>query len=110
MNTYVGIDPQVLEAVTGGNAEVADKILERYLSSAGAEIDQLSDLGMQGDRHALRRQAHLVVGAAATVGAADIEKTARQLEEAILDGSDEPGLSALIEQVTAAFEAVTKVP
>ena len=110
MNTYVGIDPEVLEAVTGGNADVADKIIERYLSSAGGEIDQLSDLGAQGDRAALRRQAHRVVGAAATVGAADIEKAARQLEEAILDGSDEPSLSALIEQVTAAFGAVTKVP
>jgi HPt (histidine-containing phosphotransfer) domain-containing protein len=110
VNTYVGIDPQVLEAVTGGNAEIADRIIERYLSSAGGEIEQLSELDAQGDRAALRRQAHLVVGAAATVGAGDIEKAARELEQAILDGSDEPRLSALVEQVTAAFGAVTKVP
>ena len=110
MKTYAGIDPQVLEAVTGGNAEIADRIIQRYLSSADAEIGQLSALSAQGDRAALRRQAHRVLGAAATVGATGVEKAARELEQAILDGSDERRLSSLIEQVTAAFAAVSKVP
>lgn len=110
MSAYVGIDPQVLESVTGGNTEIADRIIERYMSSAGPEIDQLSELNAQGDRAALRRQAHRVLGAAATVGATGVETTARVLEQAILDGSDEPRLSSLIEQVTTAFGSVAKTP
>lgn len=110
MKAYVGIDPRVLESVTGGNAEIADRIIDRYLSSAGAEIDQLSDLGAGGDRAALRRQAHRVVGAAATVGATDVEKTARELEEAVLEGRGVACLPALITRVTEAFGALSKAP
>ena len=110
MNAYVGIDPQILEEATGGNAELADKIIQRYLSVAGAEIDSLSELVTQGDRAALRRQAHRIVGAAATVGAVGVREAARTLEQAIAEGSDEPHLTSLVGQVAAAFGALSNSP
>jgi HPt (histidine-containing phosphotransfer) domain-containing protein len=106
VSTYVGIDPQVLEVVTGGNAALADKIVQRYLSVAGGEIGQLSELITAGDRVALKRQAHRVLGAAAMVGAIAVEEAARRLEEAIAEGSDEALLPSLIRQVDAAFGAL----
>jgi len=107
VNAYAGIDPQVLEGITGGNAELAEKIIQRYLTTAGPEIEMLPDLAAKGDRAALRRQAHRVLGAAATVGAVDVEAAARKLEEALAEGSDEPLLSSLVQRVTAAFGAMS---
>jgi HPt (histidine-containing phosphotransfer) domain-containing protein len=107
LNAYVGIDPQVLEGVTGGNAALADKIIQRYLSIAGGEIGLLSEFAIAGDQAALRRQAHRVLGAAATVGAVAVEQAARGLEEAIAEGSDEALVSSMIGQVAVAFGAVS---
>lgn len=108
MNAYAGIDPQVLEGMTGGNAELADRIIQRYLSTAGPEIDSLSELATQGDRVALRREAHRVLGAAATVGAVGVEAAARALEEAIAEGADGPPLSSLVERVVAAYGEMSR--
>ena len=110
MHVNVGIDPQVLEQVTGGNAALASRIVEQYMAVAGTEIDQLSEIVTQGDRAALRRQAHRVVGAAATVGAVGVERAARALEEATIEGSDVPLLSSLVERVGAAYGAISSGP
>ena len=110
MTAYGGIDPRVLEEITGGNPLLADKIVDGYLTVSGDEIQKLSTLLAEGDKAELRRQAHRVVGSSATVGAVAVEQAARALEEAVIGGDDLPTLSTLIEHVAEAFGALSRAP
>lgn len=80
----------------GGNRELVVTIIEKFLDTAGTEIQTLNDALDQEDREALRKEAHRIRGGAANLTAMAMARVAEKLEKMA------PGASVdeLAEQVT----------
>ena len=76
------IDRTVLEALAGGDAQMAQDILRDFVDSTRSDVASIPELLARRDEPALTRQAHRIKGAARMVGAAPLAAVADRLETA----------------------------
>ena len=99
-----GIDPERLLHLTQGDAELARRLLRRFLSDI-SDIPHLveTDLAQGGNGSAAARL-HGLRGAAANLGALELAQQARELEEAIL--SADSRIAGYSTQLDACFKTL----
>lgn len=66
-----------------GDVEFIESILHDYLKGTGAQLEQLHGALLAQDADAVRRLAHSVKGASASVGATRVMEAASQLEDQV---------------------------
>ncbi len=76
------IDAATLDALTGGDAELAASLVQDYLEVTRADLQALCAALDARDTDDARRQAHRIKGAARMVGAHEIARLAEQIEAA----------------------------
>jgi signal transduction histidine kinase/CheY-like chemotaxis protein len=99
------VDAAALDALTGGDAELAASLVQDYLEVTRADLQALCAALDARDMDDARRQAHRIKGAARTVGAHEIARLADQIEAATATrGAETPddwaALDALAAQIT----------
>jgi signal transduction histidine kinase/CheY-like chemotaxis protein len=102
------VDRQVLDELTGGDAELADAILADYVESSTSDLAAL--LAALADENAdeVRRHAHRMKGAGQTVGAHAVSALAGRLEAvASTTVEDWHGLRSTAEELELALARVT---
>ena len=87
-------------ARAGGDLEFYKELLELFLESAPAQIDEMRTFDADGDNAALTRVAHALKGAAANLSACEIGATAAAVESLARDGGSS--------RVTGLIEALEK--
>ncbi len=73
----------------GGNGELLDKVLTRFLQQAGAQMKMLNDAIETRDFDTLKAEAHKLKGGAANLTANALAEAARTLDEHIKAGNPE---------------------
>lgn len=81
---YIGRDIAIENM--GGSRELYEKHLTKFKKTYAGSCDQLRDYLKEGDRIEAKRLAHSVKGLAATLGLAQLARSAEILEFAITDG------------------------
>jgi signal transduction histidine kinase/CheY-like chemotaxis protein len=99
------IDDVDLLARVGGDAALAHEVLVLFAEDSPARLAAVDAAVAMHDVASLRRVAHAIKGAAATIGARDLAAAAVSLEQAATSG-DGPGLAAEAGRVRAAAAAV----
>jgi len=99
------IDDVDLLARVGGDAALAQEVLVLFAEDSAARLAAVDAAVAMNDVASLRRVAHAIKGAAATIGARDLAAAAVSLEQAAASG-DSPGLAAEAGRVRAAAAAV----
>jgi CheY-like chemotaxis protein/HPt (histidine-containing phosphotransfer) domain-containing protein len=99
-------DPTVLKRMLGDDEELARSIIDEFLSDAGRQVEALGSLIGIEDRDQMRRQAHTLKGASASVGARALQEGAALLEaEAKAEPAAEPALMGeRVAEIRAAFD------
>jgi len=83
------LDEDDLVSRVGGDESLAREVLSLFAADAAARMAALEDAWSSGDAGRLRRAAHAIKGAAATIGAHDLAGAALDVEEAAADaGAD----------------------
>jgi len=81
---WPALDPLVLDAgkaIAGmGGADTYLTVLEKFISNQGHAVQSIQEALAANDRHTAQRLAHTLKGIAATVGAATLAESMRQLE------------------------------
>lgn len=77
------LDLQYLTEAAEGDVEFIESILHDYLKGTGQQLEQLHGALLAQDAEAVRRLAHSVKGASASVGATRVAQAAAALEELI---------------------------
>jgi signal transduction histidine kinase/CheY-like chemotaxis protein len=108
------VDAVALDALTGGDAELAANFVQDYLEVTRADLDALRAALNAHDTANTRRQAHRIKGAARMVGMHGIARLAEQIEAATAARStqpadDWPALDRLAEQIMRDLDQV-RVP
>ena len=100
--TYAG-----LVAMTGGDLEFIDELIDTYLADAGDQLAALDGAVAAGDVAALTRPAHSLKSSSANVGALRLSELGRTLEEGSRNGAvaDPAALVAAARQEFAAARA-----
>lgn len=75
------LDLRYLAEAAEGNVEFIESILHDYLKGTGHQLEELHGALLAQDVEALRRLAHSVKGASASVGAIRVMEAAARLEE-----------------------------
>ncbi|WP_026910813.1 ATP-binding protein [Patulibacter minatonensis] len=105
-----GFDLDVLRELTEGDVELEERLLRTYAESMREDLSAADRVLEDGDRTALRRVAHQVVGASRTVGARRIADAALRLQRALDDGDPDPvELERLVEALRQATGALVAV-
>ena len=101
------IDQAVLDALSGGDAQMARDILADFVESTRSDVAAIPELMARREAGALTRQAHRIKGAARMVGAAALAEAAERMETA---GRDEnwPALTAAAPEIGERFAALEK--
>jgi signal transduction histidine kinase/CheY-like chemotaxis protein/HPt (histidine-containing phosphotransfer) domain-containing protein len=99
------VDAAALDALTGGDAELAASLVQDYLEVTRSDLQALCAALDARDMDDACRQAHRIKGAARTVGAHEIARLADQIEAATATGGAETpedwdALDALADQIT----------
>ncbi|TVU68115.1 ATP-binding protein [Cobetia crustatorum] len=71
------------------NAEAFSKLLGNYLTRLDRRVEQMSSLHVQSDYTMLKREAHSLKGASASLGCQRLASAAEVLESALVSGDDE---------------------
>jgi two-component system, NarL family, sensor histidine kinase EvgS len=105
------VDAVALDALTGGDAELAANFVQDYLEVTRADIHALRAALNAHDTANTRRQAHRIKGAARMVGMHGIARLAEQIEVATAargtqPADDWPALDQLAEQITRDLNGV----
>jgi signal transduction histidine kinase/HPt (histidine-containing phosphotransfer) domain-containing protein/ActR/RegA family two-component response regulator len=74
------LDAATLDALTGGDTDLAECIVEDFLQTSRDDLRALHEALEACDVPEVRRHAHRIKGAARIVGARDIERAAEQIE------------------------------
>jgi two-component system, NarL family, sensor histidine kinase EvgS len=102
-----GFDRSVLEILTGGDAELAESVVEDFVQTTTADLEELTESLPAQDLGQLRRQAHRIKGAARIVGAHEITALSEKLEVMASGGEpDWDDVSALADGIGRALERV----
>ncbi len=88
-----------------GDAQLARNVVTRFLADIPTVVDQAILAVSQADFRKARALAHQIKGAAATVGAATLQRTACQLESA----TNPEHFDALVPQLRADFSTLTEI-
>jgi signal transduction histidine kinase/CheY-like chemotaxis protein/HPt (histidine-containing phosphotransfer) domain-containing protein len=91
------IDRSALDELTGGDEQLGQEIVTRYLESLDEDLDALWRALRDGDVSLLRRHAHQIAGASRTVGAHAVADEASRLERAAEHADDNAVLERLAE-------------
>lgn len=75
------LDLRYLAEAAEGDVEFIESILHDYLKGTGKQLEELHGALLAQDADAVRRLAHSVKGASASVGATRVMEAAAQLEE-----------------------------
>ena len=107
---FPALDPDKAIAGMGGEATYLT-VLGKFIPNQGQAVQSIQDALDAGDRQAAGRLAHTLKGIAATIGAATLAESARQLENAIREGNAEnypqsiAAAATELARVTASAEA-----
>lgn len=95
-----------------GNRELYKAILKAFAANHGDSIRRAQSALSTGDNETARRTVHSLKGAAGTIGAAELQKTAQAAEHAIADQQEQAivramaGLERLISPMLPRIQAV----
>jgi two-component system sensor histidine kinase/response regulator len=89
-------DEAVLLEVLGGDREAAAEIAAEFLGDAAVQVGELQLAVGRGDRQEIRRRAHTLKGASASVGAQALRAHAAGLEEMAQAGDDKESVLELL--------------
>jgi HPt (histidine-containing phosphotransfer) domain-containing protein len=90
-----GIDRQQVEAMLGGEREMFFELLRDFVAEYGDSAAWIEAALARGDRAGAAARLHKVRGTAGYLGATEVVRTSRQLEDALKTGStDIPALFA----------------
>lgn len=101
------LDPSVLMPLTGGNPADTRALLDDYLATTQADLNELRTAQAAGDLERLARQAHKLKGAARLVGAHPLAEAAASLEHAAKQ-ADWPQVLPLAADVATAVERLRR--
>lgn len=76
-----------LVAMTGGDLEFVDELVDTYLADATDQLAALDEAVAAGDVAAITRPAHSLKSSSANVGAASLSELGRTLEEGSRSGA-----------------------
>lgn len=93
--------------MTGGELEFVDELVDTYLRDGADQVAALRASAAAGDDIALGRAAHSLKSGSLTVGALEVGKRARALEDAARGGAV-PDAVERVSEVAAAFDAASR--
>lgn len=109
MAPLVTWDPATLENFrameTAETAGATDQLLETFMAETGAQLEKMEAGLRDKDFESLRRAAHSIKGAAASLGAYELTARAAKIEELVKNQSDQ-GLAELLPDLRDEFERV----
>ncbi len=98
------LDPEIQgELATVGGAELPKQLLDMFVGDAPNQIAGIRSSMAANDAEGVRKNAHSMKGAAASIGASRVEATARELEMAAREG-ELARLPELAERVSKALD------
>ncbi|HXG89864.1 MAG TPA: Hpt domain-containing protein [Vicinamibacterales bacterium] len=108
------LDPKVLATLRQlnqpGEPDVVGEVLALFRVDAPGRIEAITQAAAAGDSAGLQRAAHTLKGAAGSIGATELQRVCRALEEAARAGHTVPASSSMAElhhafaQVRAAID------
>ncbi|HQH77339.1 MAG TPA: response regulator, partial [Synergistaceae bacterium] len=101
------VDRSVLADEVGDDPELVGELYRHFLATHREDMALMEKTLAEGDREALRRAAHRIKGAAASVGARPLAKASEDLERHGLEGREEEIL-ALAERVRQSSQEVQR--
>jgi len=101
------LDESRLRALSGGSASVETMLLDSLVDEAADLLERLEAAAVVKDRGTLREAAHALKGIAGNVGAAQLERRARALEDALR--VDAPTVTAELVAIVEALAAIRLV-
>ena len=99
----VALDPAVVTALTGDDADAGRQLLADFLAATADDLAALDAARGAGDAPAIARQAHRIKGAAQLVGATELASCAEALDAAARAG-DWDALLPLAEDLATAAQ------
>jgi HPt (histidine-containing phosphotransfer) domain-containing protein len=108
----VVLDAEVLNGLSGGDADEARALLGDFLASTEEDLAGIGEAQRTGDAAGIARHAHRLKGAARLVGAAELGEVAERLEGAGRAGdwaavrADAASLRGAMERLRAAVAAL----
>lgn len=100
------VDGSALDEVAAGDEELGAQILQSYAESVRDDLQALTEALELGDRPAVRRRAHQILGASRVVGAWAVAETAERLEHGAVADLDAGELESLLHELRNALVAV----
>jgi HPt (histidine-containing phosphotransfer) domain-containing protein len=91
-----------------GKAELAERVVQKFLTLVRPYTEEVADAAARQDPDALRRSAHRLKGAAATVSAVALSQIAAELEALGRENNPEPA-PALVGRLRAEVERLIQV-
>ena len=101
------IDHAVLDALAGGDAQMARDILQDFVESTRADVVAIPEMMARRDEPGLTRQAHRIKGAARMVGATALAAVAERLETAGR-GADWPEIARAAPEIGERFDELER--
>lgn len=102
------LDPEVQQELAAiGGAELPRELLTMFLTDAPDQLAGVRAALTTGDLMTVRKLAHSMKGAAASIGAARVEESARALEHAVREGetAQVPALTEAVAETLAELQA-----
>ena len=90
-----------------GRTELYDRVLQRFLATRTGDPEQIRAALAQGDLRHASRLAHSQISTAGAIGAENLSRTARLLEEACEKGASQHA-ATLLESLTRQLTAVAR--
>jgi PAS domain S-box-containing protein len=81
--TIVGLDAPLAMRYLGGRVDLYHRVLRQFAGHYGDGLDDVMHLHQRGDLESLRRTAHSIKGASASIGAVRVPQLADALEAAV---------------------------
>jgi CheY-like chemotaxis protein len=101
------LDVTVLQELCGIGSGAADEILDSFIATTEADLQQLEEYSTRQDWPGLARVAHRIKGASNTVGARELAARAALLESlAASEGVDASSFQEPLEEIQHAFRAL----
>jgi HPt (histidine-containing phosphotransfer) domain-containing protein len=96
-----------LLAMTGGEIEFVDELVDTYLDDGAAQVGSLRAAASGGDIETLTRAAHSLKSGSLNVGALELGELCRALEEVGRTGTVDDG-AARVTAIAAAFDVAKR--
>ncbi len=93
---------------TDGDEQLLDHVINIFLETAGAQIQELAAFVAQGDIVGVKAEAHRLKGASGNIGASRIQALAGSIEMSVHEGQLQQ-LPSLAEELEQAFDELRQV-